>query len=86
MNVRVEYELTPIRHVAVQCPKCNNWFDGREIVDDDNITYTYQLNHVDFICPVCGRIFNGSDGIVVKEVSSSEEVYKDCLKKKVVWQ
>lgn len=86
MNVRVEYELTPIRHFAVQCPKCNNWFNGREIVDDDDVMYTYQLSYVDFICPVCGIVFTGADGFNVEEADSSEEVYNDCLKKKVIWE
>ena len=26
INVRVEYECNPIRHLALQCPYCNNWF------------------------------------------------------------
>ena len=34
-NVRVEYESTPIRHIAVQCPKCGKWFKGWDIVQDE---------------------------------------------------
>ena len=35
MNVRVEYESTPIRHIAVQCPYCSKWFNGRDIFNGD---------------------------------------------------
>ena len=34
-NVRVEYESTPIRHIAVQCPKCGKWFHGWDIVKEE---------------------------------------------------
>lgn len=30
-NVRVEYEPLPIRHIAVQCPECKNWFHGMDM-------------------------------------------------------
>lgn len=28
VNMKVEYERTPIRHLAVQCPDCDFWFFG----------------------------------------------------------
>lgn len=30
MKIRVEYEATPIRHIAAQCPKCERRFDARD--------------------------------------------------------
>lgn len=31
VKMKVEYESTPIRHLAVQCPDCENWFMGFDI-------------------------------------------------------
>lgn len=45
-NVRVEYESTPIRHIAVQCPNCKKWFRGWEITED-NLRYAYEINFAD---------------------------------------
>ena len=93
MNVRVEYESTPIRHIAVQCPKCNKWFNGRDIINGDWLTdlrYDYQIYCAQFECPVCGKIFGGDAcrdfGNVNIEQTSYSEVYKDCLQKKEVWE
>lgn len=93
MNVRVEYESTPIRHIAVQCPKCEKWFNGRDIINGDwlrDLMYDYQIYYAQFECPVCGKIFgadayNNYASLNIKECESSE-VYKDCLQKKEVWE
>lgn len=90
MNVRVVYDPTPIRNIAVQCPKCEKWFYGRDITTG-NLYYGYELFSAQFECPVCGKIFGsdacrGHSNITIKEVDSSEECYKDCLEKKVVWE
>jgi len=42
INIRVEYELTPIRHLAVQCPECKSWFKQGDICLD-YISYSYQM-------------------------------------------
>lgn len=90
MNVRVEYEVAPIRHIAVQCPKCEKWFRGRDITKD-NLSYDCNIYLAQFECPVCGKIFGG-DGYLgfanvnIKEVDSSTECYRDCLQRKEVWE
>lgn len=94
MNVRVEYESVPIRHIAVQCPKCGKWFNGRDIVNGDwfqDLMYSYQIYYAQFECPVCGKIFGGDEcrdlsNVRIQEVGSSEECYKDCLQRKEVWE
>lgn len=92
MNVRVEYEATPIRHIAVQCPECENWFHGWDIVKGerafDALRYESDINWVTFECPVCGSEFGGlqnKEKINIKEVSYPE-VYDGCLEKKEVWE
>ena len=90
MNVRVEYEATPIRHVAVQCPECERWYDGRDITDT-RISDESDLYHAQFCCPVCGHTFGansyqGLSNLVVKECASSTEVYEGCLKRKEIWE
>ena len=34
-NVKVEYDMMPIRHIAVECPKCKKWFKGWQITEND---------------------------------------------------
>ena len=94
MNVRVEYESTPIRHIAVQCPHCDNWFNGRDIIDGDwlrDLMYDYQISFAKFHCPICDDNFgfdNSYDkaNMNIKEVSSAEECYANCLQKKEIWE
>lgn len=91
-NVRVEYEPIPIRHIAVQCPECKNWFHGMNITDDD-LFYSYQIDMASYCCPVChttfGRSdwnnFKGKDKPNIEEVSYPD-VYEGCLKQKVIWE
>lgn len=89
MNVRVTYEPTPIRHIAVQCPRCEKWFNGKDITKD-KLEYDYQLYHAQFNCPACGKIF-GADAynnyatLYIEEMSYPE-IYKDCLQRKEVWE
>lgn len=91
-NVRVEYESTPIRHIAVQCPKCEKWFHGRDIVKGerplDALRYDYQINWAEFQCPVCGNEFGGlnrNDKANIKEVDHPT-IYEGCLEKKESWE
>lgn len=92
MNVRVELDPAPIRHIAVQCPECGNWFHGWEIANGkpfDDLRYDYQINFATFTCPLCEKEFGGlqhAEKIHVQEVGSAEECYKGCLTKKVTWE
>ena len=86
-NVRVEYESTPIRHIAVQCPNCKKWFRGWEITEDD-LRYDYEIDFAVFNCPVCETEFGGlqhTDKPNIEEVGHPA-VYDGCLQKKEVWQ
>lgn len=86
-NVRVEYDPTPIRHIAVQCPECNQWFHGRDITKR-NLNHDHDIPFAEFECPVCGKDFGGlqhRDEPNVQE-TSYPDVYEGCLEKKEVWQ
>lgn len=92
MNVRVVYEPTPIRHIAVQCPHCEKWFNGWDIVEGKPFR---ELGHSDdikwaaFKCPVCDNEFGGLQNnheVYIEEVGDADECYKDCLKQKVIWE
>ena len=91
MNIRVEYDPTPIRHIAVQCPDCKKWFYGRDIINGDwlrDLTYDYQINFATFTCPVCGKEFGGLQNVdkpKIEEVSYPE-VYEGCLTRKEIWE
>ena len=90
MNVRVEYEATPIRHIAVQCPECERWYGGREITEQE-LSFDYQIYHAQFICPICGHVFGANEyegyaNVKITECGSNTEVYKDCLRRKEVWE
>lgn len=91
-NVRVEYENTPIRHIAVQCPKCDNWFHGWDIVKEeeafDVLRYAHDINWVEFECPVCGEEFDGlqdNNKVNIEEVEYPE-IYDGCLERKEAWE
>lgn len=90
-NVRVEYESTPIRHIAVQCPNCNKWFHGWDIVKEEGafevLRYKHDIGFTEFECPICGEEFGGwqhNDKPNITEVSHPE-VYEGCLERKEVW-
>lgn len=56
INIRVEYECNPIRHLALQCPYCNNWFQGDDIYNE-LVSYNYQLYELNCECPKCYSSF-----------------------------
>lgn len=86
-NVRAEFESAPIRHISVQCPKCNNWFRGEDITNDD-LRCELDINYAVFECPVCNKRFGGiqhADPPKIKEVYYPD-VYDGCLEQKIVWE
>lgn len=89
MKIRVEYEPTPIRHIAIQCPKCERWFRGRDITED-TLLYEYDIYYSQFHCPVCGKIFGADEYSNFANVHIEEtgypDVYQDCLQRKEVWE
>ena len=101
INFRVEYEDTPIRHAAVQCPFCQRWFVGYDILTSDAfLRFKSDLQFAVFRCPVCNREFSGynaynlyGDGrdsgfakIRIQECNDHTEVYNGCIRKKEVWE
>ena len=87
LNIRVEYEPTPIRHLSIKCPFCNNWFKKNDIAKND-IDYITDLTYDgEFKCPNCKKEFDSSDyELNIVECDNHNEVYKDCLTKKVIWE
>lgn len=90
-NVRVEFEERPIRHIAVECPKCHRIFKGSDATDRP-LEFDYDIELAEFSCPLCGfefgyknGPFNPSDIPVVKELPY-EEIYKGCLHRKTSWE
>ena len=92
LNIKVEYDPTPIRHIAVQCPYCGRWFKGYDILisSNNNLAFSYDIKSAVFKCPVCTHAFGlrEQENLIlnIMDCSSSEEVYKDCLTKKVTWE
>ena len=84
VNVRVEYELTPVRHLAIQCPECQSWFEQDDIVCY-HISYSYEMSSNFCNCPKCETYFKLRN-VNIEECNSSKEVYKDILSKKVIWE
>lgn len=62
MNIKfkVEYEITPIRFVQVNCPICNENFDARAYGTTESGGHIYDsvdLQFAKFDCPKCGEHF-----------------------------
>ena len=85
VNVKVEYECTPIRHLAVQCPDCEFWFHGFDIIEGD-CTYSYQLRGAKCKCPKCGSEFKTDYESNIEESGEFPAFYDNCLKQKVTWE
>ena len=88
-NVRVEFDPAPVRHIAVQCPFCHNWFYGYDIVQQgQNLTYDYQIRYATFECPLCNKEFgSGTEHNDVQLTETSHPaVYEGCLTKKTTWE
>lgn len=84
VRIKVEFDPTPIRHLAIQCPSCKNWFVGCDIIKNDCV-YEYQLTESECECPKCG------DKFIIDCESDIEngdfpEFYDKCLKQIVTWE
>lgn len=85
MNVKIMYDPTPIRHIAVQCPSCDRWFNARDIGDHE-LVYDYELYGTQFECPICGAIFgpdacSNYSNVKIQECDSVSDIYNDIYKK-----
>lgn len=98
IKARIEFEITPIRHFSIQCPKCGKWFVG----DSIKISGTAIHDAVDaefsiYCCPLCQYEFSPNaytqgyygetyDGLEIEEPGGAAEVYKDILAKSEEWK
>lgn len=85
VNMKVEYENTPIRHLAVQCPDCNFWFMGHDIIKRECL-FKHQLTGAECHCPKCGSEFKVDYESDIEESGDFPEFYDKCLKQKVTWE
>lgn len=90
-NVKVEYDRVPIRHIAVQCPYCGKWFRAFDVLIGPNkLEYNSDVRQASFKCPVCSIVFGkvnlSTETANIIECTCAEDVYKDCLTKKVTWE
>lgn len=84
IQIKVEYESVPIRHLAIQCPNCKNWFHGTNIAQK-NVVYEHDLYYLKCNCPVCNHYFNTESNYEITEISYPQ-IYDKCLNKKVTWE
>ena len=85
VNIKAEFESTPIRHLAIQCPSCNSWFVGNDILKKE-CHYDYELFGADCLCPKCGYDFEISYKSKPDENVEFPEFYDRCLTKKEAWE
>ena len=85
VNMKVEYEATPIRHLAVQCPDCDFWFFGSDIIKG-GCEFEFQLIGARCKCPKCGSEFKVDKESNIEESDEFPEFYQKCLRKKVTWE
>lgn len=85
VNVKVEYESTPIRHLAIECPSCHAWFAGWDIVKGD-CSYEDDLYGAHCECPKCGHQFRITYDSNIEQSNEFPKFYEQCLKKKVMWE
>lgn len=85
VNMKVEYECQPIRHLAVQCPDCESWFFGHDIIKGD-CSYKYQIIGAECYCPKCGSKFKVDHESNIEESDDFPEFYDKCLRQKVSWE
>jgi hypothetical protein len=81
-NIRIEYESTPIRHLAIQCHMCKKWFVGGDIAVEAP-RYSYELLDMKCICPACNTKFTMCN--FDEEDWMGTSVYDGVYRKKVEW-
>ena len=94
INVKVKYYPKVIENMSIQCPYCNSWFRDIDIgINKAKITNNTDLTLATYKCPKCSYFFgnysnntNTHKEFIINEVNTENEVYKDCLHKKTVWE
>lgn len=85
VKIKAEFDPSPIRHLAIQCPNCNNWFVGNDILYKQ-VMYEYEIKGNSFNCPICGTYVLISDDSKIEEDVDFPKFYDNCKKKKTVWE
>lgn len=86
INIKAEFEVSPIRHLAIQCPKCDTWFKGTDILVED-AHYEYDLMNAECHCPKCGYEFEiNYQKSNVDEDERFPAFYDKCAKRKTTWE
>lgn len=85
VNIKVEFECTPIRHIAIQCPNCNCWFRGSDILLSP-CSYAYEIEGAECHCPKCEYDFEISRKSRLDESASFPQFYENCLERKTTWE
>lgn len=94
IKIRAQLGPRPIYAMSVQCPACRNWFDSKDILKYPNFLHNERDFEVcSFECPICNHRFEhnevtGDDEelLVIIECDDEQEVYHECLHKKVIWE
>ena len=86
INMRVEFEIAPIRHLAVQCPSCENWFCEYEITGN-NIHNVIDAKWAIYHCPICHTTFkpNDYDEIEITQPGGTDKVYEGVKQREEKW-
>lgn len=83
--IKANFDPAPIRHLAIQCPECNNWFIGNDILEN-TIYYAYEISGSSCLCPKCNTSFIISINSDIDEEADFPEFYRKCLKRKITWK
>ena len=85
VKVKFETESTPLRHLAIQCPYCKNWFQGDDITSE-RIHYVEHLPYSDCYCPICQESFSIDPYSTLEESDEFPKFYEQCMHKKTTWE
>lgn len=85
VNMKIEYDDIPIRHLAIQCPYCKSWFIGHDIIKGD-CSYKHQLSEAECECPKCSMEFKIDYRSDMDESGDFPGFYDNCLRQKVTWE
>ena len=67
VKFKIEYEITPIRFIEVQCPECSEWQNARDI-SREHIHDRVDAEYANYSCKHCWREFcPKEDGMEVVE-------------------
>ena len=85
IRIKAEFDSRPVRHLAIQCPNCNNWFVGNDVLYNP-VMYDYEIKGNSFSCPICKSYYIISDDSEIDNDVSFPEFYDNCKQKKTVWE